>query len=180
MSLNINHRFALGSFIQSRILKIFNYLKYNSIKKILSPYSGNVVPSELIGNINIKNDIFGTSLGVLPFKNEVKAPCDCLVEKISAVGNGIRLKVGSVIIILNVGLEADKYSKDLFNLLVKEGDRVEKGQTILTFDADKLYSIDRTFVCVITVRQTKAKEHITFINSRKLNFDSIICNINTN
>ena len=57
MSLNINHRFALGSFIQSRILKIFYYFKYNSIKKILSPYSGNVVPSELIGNINIKNDI---------------------------------------------------------------------------------------------------------------------------
>ena len=91
-----------------------------------------MVPSELIGNINIKNDIFGSSLGVLPLKNEVKAPCDCLVEKISAVGNGIRLKVGSVIIILNVGLEADKYSKDLFNLLVKEGDKVEKGQSIGT------------------------------------------------
>lgn len=131
MSLNINHRFALGSFIQSRILKIFYYFKYNSIKKILSPYSGNVVPSELIGNINIKNDIFGSSLGVLPLKNEVKAPCDCLVEKISAVGNGIRLKVGSVIIILNVGLEADKYSKDLFNLLVKEGDKVEKDKLSL-------------------------------------------------
>ncbi|NLK84959.1 MAG: PTS glucose transporter subunit IIA [Aeromonadales bacterium] len=170
----------LSIYITKLLRRMVSLIKDDSITRIISPFSGNVVPSSLLGEINLKNDVFGMSFGVLPINNLVQAPCDCLIDKISPLGNGYSLIVGSVQLILNIGLDRDLYSQDMFKVNVKEGDSVKKGQTILTFDMDALYAIDRSFVCVLTVKQLRQNKFVNFINTRRVGYDSILCLLNTN
>ena len=142
-----------------RYVSIFlNLFKDSGYHKILSP--------------------FGNSLGIQPVENEVLSPCACIVERISPVGNAMLLKVGNAHLIINVGLEFEKYKKEFFKLNVVEGQRISKGQKLMSFDIEKIYKVDTNFVCTITVKQNRTSRHVSFINARHVSFDTILCTLN--
>lgn len=157
------------------LLKIFRYFKETSIKRILSPFEGNVVPSYLLADVNLTKDIIGPSLGVLPTSDEVKSPCTAIVKKISMINNAIVLQVGKVDLIINVGLNRKKYDKSLFHLNVEEGVAVSKGQVIMSFDLNKLSELDRNFVCVLTVRHNRTSRYLSFVKARHVDFSTVLC-----
>lgn len=162
-----------------RYLSLFlNLFKDSGYHKILSPIDGNIVPSDLIAESNISRDVFGNSLGIQPVKNEIHSPCACVVERISDAGNALLLKVGNAHLIINVGLEFEKYHKDFFKHYVVEGQRVSKGQKLMSFDIEKIYSVDTNFVCTITVKQNRNSRHVSFINARHVSYDTILCTLN--
>ena len=157
---------------------ILNLFKDSGYHKILSPFDGNIVPSDIIAESNISHDVFGNSLGIQPVENEVHSPCACIVERISPVGNALLLKVGNAHLIINVGLEFEKYKKEFFKLHVAEGQRISKGQKMMSFDIEKIYKVDTNFVCTITVKQNRTSRHVSFINARHVSFDTILCTLN--
>lgn len=162
-----------------RYVSIFlNLFKDSGYHKILSPFDGNIVPSDMIAESNISLDVFGNSLGIQPVENEVLSPCACIVERISPVGNAILLKVGNAHLIINVGLEFEKYKKEFFKLNVVEGQRISKGQKLMSFDIEKIYKVDTNFVCTITVKQNRTSRHVSFINAKHVSFDTILCTLN--
>jgi phosphotransferase system IIA component len=162
-----------------RSVSIFlNLFKDSGYHKILSPFDGNIVPSDMIAESNISRDVFGNSLGIQPVENEVLSPCACIVERISPVGNAMLLKVGNAHLIINVGLEFEKYKKEFFKLNVVEGQRISKGQKLMSFDIEKIYKVDTNFVCTITVKQNRTSRHVSFINAKHVSFDTILCTLN--
>ena len=162
-----------------RYVSIFlNLFKDSGYHKILSPFDGNIVLSDMIAESNISRDVFGNSLGIQPVENEVLSPCACIVERISPVGNAMLLKVGNAHLIINVGLEFEKYKKEFFKLNVVEGQRISKGQKLMSFDIEKIYKVDTNFVCTITVKQNRTSRHVSFINAKHVSFDTILCTLN--
>lgn len=162
-----------------RYVSIFlNLFKDSGYHKILSPFDGNIVPSDMIAESNISRDVFGNSLGIQPVENEVLSPCASIVERISPVGNAMLLKVGNAHLIINVGLEFEKYKKEFFKLNVVEGQRISKGQKLMSFDIEKIYKVDTNFVCTITVKQNRTSRHVSFINAKHVSFDTILCTLN--
>lgn len=157
------------------LLKILRYFKETSIKKIFSPFEGNVVPSYLLADVTLTKDIIGPSLGVLPYSDVVKSPCTAIVKKISKNNNALILQVGKVDLIINVGINRKKYEKSLFHLNVEEGIAVSKGQVLMTFDLQKLCELDRNFVCVLTVRHNKVSRYFSFVNARHVDFSTVLC-----
>ena len=162
-----------------RYVSIFlNLFKDSGYHKILSPFDGNIVPSDMIAESNISRDVFGNSLGIQPVENKVLSPCACIVERISPVGNAMLLKVGNAHLIINIGLEFEKYKKEFFKLNVVEGQRISKGQKLMSFDIEKIYKVDTNFVCTITVKQNRTPRHVSFINAKHVSFDTILCTLN--
>lgn len=100
------------------------------------------------------------------------------LREFSPVGNALLLKVGNAHLIINVGLEFEKYKKEFFKLHVAEGQRLSKGQKMMSFDIEKIYKVDTNFVCTITVKQNRTSRHVSFINARHVSFDTILCTLN--
>ncbi|MGN0894383.1 MAG: PTS glucose transporter subunit IIA [Succinivibrio sp.] len=170
-----NNKLALYLVIYlGRLLRFF---REGQSVQIVSPFEGDVIPSSIITDINISRDIFGFSIGVLPSADSVRAPCDCVVERISEYSNALSLICGKHRIIINVGLEYSKYPKECFSLNVQAGQKVKKGSLLLKFNNNALRNLDSNFMCVMTIRHPKNMQHISMLNVRHVSYDSVICNL---
>ena len=168
--------------ISKRIILTLHYLlrmfmDLNHVK-LVSPYRGNVVPSTLLSDVIMSNDVFGSTLGIQPIIGEAKAPCNCVVARISELGNAMVLKSGKTEIVINIGLDYERYRKEQFKTLVEVGQKIKKGHNLIAFDLNSLYEQDRYFVCTVTVKPTKANTFTRFINAKNVDYDTIICNVN--
>ncbi|MGN0901771.1 MAG: PTS glucose transporter subunit IIA [Succinivibrio sp.] len=161
-----------------KIIKgILKFLGEIPLRKIVSPFEGNVVPSEFLYDVNLASNVIGPSIGVLPTKGEIRAPCNCTVVRVSRIKNALSLKLGNNQLIINVGIDRDKYDRDMFHLLVKEGQIISKGDLLMTFDLPRICLADRNFVCTLTIKQSKYLRPITFINARRVEFDTILTTV---
>ena len=78
-------------------------------------------------------------IGILPSKGLVVAPADATVSVIHSTLHalGLQLDDGTELLI-HVGVDTVEMNGDGFHSFVKEGDRVKKGDKLLSFDIDKI------------------------------------------
>lgn len=117
-----------------------------------SPVEGHVIPLE-----QVKDDVFaskamGDGIGILPRKEQVYAPCDGMVEVVFPTGHAVGISNGDVEVLIHIGLNTVELDGKGFQAYVKQGDKVKKGDLLVTFDKefieDKGY--DSTVVFVAT------------------------------
>ena len=106
---------------------------------LYAPVKGNVIARDQIPDETFASGLLGDGVGIEPELGEVVAPCD---GKISAVTDtkhavGITGPKGAEILI-HVGVDTVKMNGDGFELFVKEGDTVKKGQKLVAFDINKI------------------------------------------
>lgn len=120
--------------------------------EIVSPASGTVVPME-----DIQDDVFSTgtvgeSIGIISDDAVCYSPVDGVVTTVfqSKHAIGFRNNDGAEILI-HVGIDSVKLNGKGFELFVKEGDVVKRGQKVLKYDADlmKKNQIDETTILVV-------------------------------
>lgn len=117
-----------------------------------SPVEGHVIPLE-----QVKDDVFaskamGDGIGILPRKEQVYAPCDGMVEVVFPTGHAVGISNGDVELLIHIGLNTVELDGKGFQAYVKQGDKVKKGDLLVTFDKefieDKGY--DSTVVFIAT------------------------------
>lgn len=160
-----------------KLIAFIDYLTFNEQSRVLSPFAGTLIPSKLINNVNIAHNVIGISIGVIPSSNEVRAPINGQIKKISRYHNGLTISNETFSLILNFGLLRDKYPLSAFNLKVKEGDNVKVGDLLLTFDREELFKIDRNFICTLTLKQKKSVIGYGFGSFKSVDFNSVLINI---
>ena len=158
---------------------LFSFLDYPTVKRIKSPFEGNILPSELIKNSIISNNIIGPSVAVLPTSDTLRAPCDGVIKSVSEKNNALIIEVGKVELLLNAGLNPKKYPAELFDLKIRKGDKVTTGTPLLSFNIHALNQIDPCFLCVLTVRQVKTLRSYSFTSDKKVFFDTVLFKLNT-
>ena len=81
----------------------------------------------------------GGGIGILPSKGLVVAPADATVSVIHSTLHalGLQLDDGTELLI-HVGVDTVEMNGDGFHSFVKEGDKVKKGDKLLSFDIDKI------------------------------------------
>ena len=78
-------------------------------------------------------------MAVIPTKGEVKAPCDATVSMIFDTKHAIGLSTDNgAELLIHVGLNTVELEGKYYTVHVNEGDKVAKGQTLITFDMDKI------------------------------------------
>lgn len=106
---------------------------------VSSPLSGRVIPLSQMSDPAFSAGILGQGCAILPVFGKVYAPSDGTVTSVSAVGNSITFECSDgVQLLIHVGRAVDSLTDRHFSPCCREGDRVRKGDLLLSFDPDAL------------------------------------------
>lgn len=122
---------------------------------IVAPLSGRILPLAEIPDEVFSQGVLGDGVGIDPTSNVVLAPADASVSSVIedsrhacglALDNGIEL-------LIHVGIDTVSMGGDGFELHVKEGDRVRRGDPLITFDLDKIRAAGHPTVTAFLVTE---------------------------
>lgn len=102
---------------------------------ILSPTTGSIVPLKDVKDPIFSEGMMGKGIAIQPIENEIKSPVVGKVSIIAASKHAIGITSNNGIeILIHVGLDTVNLKGNGFEVLTKENDNVEIGQTLLRFN----------------------------------------------
>lgn len=102
---------------------------------ILSPTTGSIVPLKDVKYPIFSEGMMGKGIAIQPIENEIKSPVVGKVSMIAASKHAIGITSNNGIeILIHVGLDTVNLKGNGFEVLTKENDNVEIGQTLLRFN----------------------------------------------
>jgi multiphosphoryl transfer protein len=103
---------------------------------LYAPISGVLVALDDVPDPAFAQRLAGDGIAIDPLDQRVVAPCDARVLQVHRAGHALTLSASDLEILIHVGLDTVKLNGKGFKALVKSGDEVRKGDTLMTFDAD--------------------------------------------
>lgn len=120
------------------MLNIFKK-KVNRELTIFAPVSGKVIPLSQVKDEVFNSGMMGKGVAIIPEKNKIVAPFDGTVEVIPSTNHAIVLKSDEGIeLIIHIGMDTVNLEGKGFQRIVKEKDKVNKGDTLLLLDIEFL------------------------------------------
>ncbi len=106
---------------------------------LASPLSGDVVPITEVGDEVFSAKILGDGIAIEPTEGKLYAPCDATVEGVFETSHAINLlSDNNLEILLHVGIDTVKLGGAHFTSHVKNGQRVKKGDLLMSFDIEAI------------------------------------------
>lgn len=106
---------------------------------VTQPINGKVVAASEIPDPMFSTESMGPSVGILPSDGHVFAPFDGEVKMIFPTNHAIGLKSKEGLeILIHIGVDTVDMNGDGFEALVSQGDSIEKGQALISFDQKKI------------------------------------------
>lgn len=102
-----------------------------------SPVKGKVLKLESIKDDAFASGVLGKGAAVLPEEGNVFAPANGVVSTLFPTLHALGMETEEgVEILIHIGLDTVQLNGEGFEAMVKEGDRVQKGQLLIKFDKD--------------------------------------------
>lgn len=113
--------------------------KPSDSKKAYVPVKGNVIAREDIPDATFASGVLGDGVGIEPQSGVVVAPFDGEIVSVVDTKHAVGIKnAEGMELLIHVGVDTVKMNGEGFELLVKEGDVVKKGQKLIKFDIKKI------------------------------------------
>lgn len=108
---------------------------------VLSPLSGKAVALESVPDATFAQGILGLGAAIEPSEGRVIAPADGTVSTIFDTHHAIGLTLDNgAELLIHIGINTVELNGEGFTAHVSEGDRVTRGQTLITFDKEFIAS----------------------------------------
>lgn len=110
-------------------------------KKIVlgSPVEGKCIPLSEVKDETFSSGIMGKGVAVEPKKGSIIAPCDGVITTLFHTYHAIGItSEEGVEILIHVGIDTVELEGEFFKPYIKTGDKIKKGDLLLTFDQDKI------------------------------------------
>ncbi len=146
--------------------------KSNKLTKevVVSPIKGETVKLSDIEDAAFASGLLGQGIAVIPSEGKVVAPVNgtvtTLFPSLHAIGI---LSDDGVEILIHIGLNTVQLEGRGFDAKVKQGDKITKGQTILTFDIDVIKEAGYSLVTPIVI--TNSAEFLEIAQTEKKNIE---------
>lgn len=134
----------------------------------VAPIKGKKMSLSQVNDPAFSNGAMGKGVAIDPVEGKVVAPADATVRFVFPTKHAIGLVTSDgVEILIHVGTDTVKLNGKYFTSFVKQGQKVKKGQLLLTFDIPKIkkagYSVV-TPVVITNFKDSKRKLKITSNN----------------
>lgn len=105
--------------------------------EIASPIKGKVLKLEAVKDDAFASGVLGKGAAILPEEGKVFAPADGEVSALFPTLHAIGIRTDDGIeILIHIGLDTVQLGGEGFDAMIKQGDRVKKGQLLVTFDQE--------------------------------------------
>lgn len=143
--------------------------------KIFSPLSGKMIALSGVEDEVFASGAMGNGIAILPSEGRVVAPADAEVTLLFPTKHAIGLKtIDGAEILIHVGMDTVSLNGNGFDSYVSIGDKVKKGQTLLTFDIEKIKKAGLTTVTPIIITNTADYQSIDLCKDNKVTFEDFL------
>ena len=106
---------------------------------LLSPSDGTAIPLSQVKDETFASEVLGKGMAVIPAKGEITAPCNATVETVFDTRHAIGLTADNgAELLIHIGVNTVELGGKFYTPLVKDGDHVQAGQPLISFDMDKI------------------------------------------
>lgn len=143
--------------------------KKSSLKpsELAACVKGEMIPLENVNDPVFSSKTMGDGVAFIPEVGEITSPVDGTVEVAFPTGHAIGLKSNDNFeVLIHVGINTVELNGECFKLLVKQGERVTRGQKLIEFDLNKIKEkgYDTTTMLLITEANNKTLKKENYRN----------------
>ena len=111
----------------------------NDNNVLYSVLEGNAIRLSQVDDATFASEVLGKGIAVIPSKGEVVAPCDATVETVFDTKHAVGLSTeDGMELLIHIGINTVELNGKYYTSHVKNGDRVKKGQPLISFDICKI------------------------------------------
>lgn len=106
---------------------------------VVSPIKGQAEPLNQVNDQAFASGALGKGMAVVPDEGVLKAPVTGTVSAVYPTGHAIGItSEGGAQILMHIGIDTVRLNGKYFTTQVKQGQHVQQGQPLVTFDIDKI------------------------------------------
>ena len=125
--------------------------------EVAAPISGEVVALESVDDAVFSQKMVGDGLAIIPVGHSFGAPVSGTISKLFSTKHAYIIRHESDLeVMVHIGLDTVDLKGEGFEALVKEGDMVERGDTIIRADLDRIKSLGKEIVTPVIVSEMGA------------------------
>lgn len=119
---------------------------------VTSPVKGRVIPLEDVSDPAFAEGILGVGVAVIPEEGRVYAPVDGTVAAAFPTGHAIGLLSDEGMeVLIHVGIDTVSMKGEGFCLKTGQGDKVERGQLLMTFEPETIMAAGHETTTMVLV-----------------------------
>lgn len=122
-----------------------------------------IIPVSEVKDEVFSSEMMGEGVGIIAADGNVYAPFDAKIETLFPTGHALGMRKNGVEVLIHIGLDTVKLGGTGFEIHVKEGEEVKKGDLLITFDKEYIeqQGYDATVIFIITSMGDKKDLQIT-------------------
>lgn len=122
-----------------------------------------IIPVSEVKDEVFSSEMMGEGVGIIAADGNVYAPFDAKIETLFPTGHALGMRKNGVEVLIHIGLDTVKLGGAGFEIHVKEGEEVKKGDLLITFDKEYIekQGYDSTVIFIITSMGDKKDLQIT-------------------
>jgi beta-glucoside PTS system EIICBA component len=133
------------------------------VTTLYSPVTGKVIPLEHVEDDVFSSGVAGKGVAVIPEDGKILAPFDGSVVVAFPSKHAIGLKsTAGTECLIHVGIDTVNLEGKYFDVLVSAGDKVKRGQTILTFNKEQILAEGYKLTTPVIVTDPESIERISY------------------
>lgn len=134
--------------------------------EIASPIKGTVLKLEKMKDDAFASGVLGKGAAIIPEEGKVFAPADGVITALFPTLHAIGMQADNGLeLLIHIGLDTVQLNGEGFQAMVKQGDRVKKGQLLVTFDKEFIES--KGFCLETPVLVTNSDDFLEVIETKQ-------------
>ena len=126
--------------------------KISEVQSIAAPVSGKILPLEEVADQTFASKVLGDGFAVEPETSEVKAPFDGTVQLVYDTGHAVGVISDSgKEVLIHIGIDTVSMNGEGFDVHVKEGQKVKKGDVLVEADLQKIQAAGKATTVMLIV-----------------------------
>lgn len=124
--------------------------------------NGEIVPLEKVNDEAFSSKLLGDGIGIYPREGILYAPYDGVAEAVFPTGHAIILEtINGKNILMHIGINTVELDGKYFKPLIKQGDKVVKGQKLVEFDIKEIEKAGYDPTTIMLVTEMKDNEVVS-------------------